>query len=195
MKRALDAPSPGSDNRTMTERSANSRSPSPRDPEHWVEMKMRGLILDPSSGAPVVILREEGSAVYLPIWVGVFEANAIALAAEGIVAPRPLTHDLLRNLLEALGGRLLRVEIHSILEGTFHARLVVGAAADRELEVDARPSDSMVLALRTGVPIWTARTVLEQALRTSRACETQDEERLREWLERARPEEFGKYRM
>lgn len=158
-------------------------------------MRMRGLILDPNSGAPVVILREEGSAVYLPIWIGVFEANAIALAAEGIVAPRPLTHDLLRGLLDGLGAHLIRIEIHSLVEGTFHARMVIQAPDGRELEIDARPSDSMVLALRTGVPIWTARAVLDQALQSSRAYETQDEERLREWLEQARPEDFGKYQM
>lgn len=158
-------------------------------------MRMRGLILDPNSGAPVVILREEGSAVYLPIWIGVFEANAIALAAEGIVAPRPLTHDLLRGVLDGLGASLLRIEIHSLIEGTFHARLVLRATDGREVTIDARPSDSMVLAIRTGAPIWTARAVLDQALQTSRAYETQDEERLREWLERARPEDFGKYQM
>jgi hypothetical protein len=172
-----------------------TRRPSPSQGGDWIEMRMRGLILDPTSGAPVVILREEGSAVYLPIWIGAFEANAIAMAAEGIDAPRPLTHDLLRNLLEALGGRLVRVEIHALVEGTFHARLVLETTAGRRLEVDARPSDSMVLALRTGAPVWTARTVLEEAVRSSRAWETHDEERLREWLERARPEDFGKYRM
>lgn len=158
-------------------------------------MRMRGLILDPNSGAPVVILREEGSAVYLPIWIGVFEANAIALAAEGVVAPRPLTHDLLRGILDGFGAHLIRIEIHSLLEGTFHARMVIQAPDRHELEIDARPSDSMVLAIRTGAPIWTARAVLDQALQTSRAYETQDEERLREWLERARPEDFGKYQM
>ena len=158
-------------------------------------MRMRGLILDPNSGAPVVILREEGSAVYLPIWIGVFEANAIALAAEGIVAPRPLTHDLLRGVLDGLGASLIRIEVHSLIEGTFHARLVLRTADGREVSIDARPSDSMVLAIRTGAPIWTARAVLDQALQTSRAYATQDEERLREWLENARPEDFGKYQM
>lgn len=156
---------------------------------------MRGLILDPSSGAPVVILREEGSAVYLPIWIGVFEANAIAMAAEGVVAPRPMTHDLLRNVLDGLRAELLRIEIHSLIEGTFHGRLVIRSAEGVEREIDARPSDTMVLALRTGVPIWTAKQVLDQALETSRAYEAQTEERLREWLESARPEDFGKYEM
>lgn len=161
----------------------------------WVEMKLRGLIVDPNSEAPVVILREEGGSLYLPIWIGVFEANAIALAVEGVELRRPMTHDLMRGLLEALGATLRRVEIHSLLEGTFHARLLLTAGDGEELVVDSRPSDAMALALRTGAPIWTAREVLDQAVSTSRAYESPDEDKLREWLEQARPEDLGKYPM
>jgi bifunctional DNase/RNase len=161
----------------------------------WVEMKLRGLIVDPNSEAPVVILREEGGSLYLPIWIGVFEANAIALAVEGVALQRPMTHDLLRGLLESLGASLRRVEIHSLLEGTFHARLLLTSKQGEEIVVDSRPSDAMALALRTGAPIWTAREVLDQAVSTSRAYESTDEEKLREWLEQARPEDLGKYPM
>ncbi len=161
----------------------------------WVEMKLRGLIVDPNSEAPVVILREEGGSLYLPIWIGVFEANAIALAVEGVELRRPMTHDLMRGLLESLGATLRRVEIHSLLEGTFHARLLLTASDGEELVVDSRPSDAMALALRTGAPIWTAREVLDQAVSTSRAYESPDEDKLREWLEQARPEDLGKYPM
>lgn len=161
----------------------------------WVEMKLRGLIVDPNHEAPVVILREEGGSLYLPIWIGVFEANAIALAVEGVATRRPMTHDLLRGVLQQLGAELLRVEIHSLIDGTFHARLLVRDGGGRQVEIDARPSDAMALALRTGAPIWTAREVLEQAVSTSKAYETRDEEKLREWLEKASPEEFGKYPM
>jgi uncharacterized protein len=161
----------------------------------WVEMKLRGLIVDPNSEAPVVILREEGGSLYLPIWIGVFEANAIALAVEGVELRRPMTHDLMRGLLEALGAKLRRVEIHSLLEGTFHARLLLTARDGEEHVVDSRPSDAMALALRTGAPIWTAREVLDQAVSSSRAYESPDEDKLREWLEQARPEDLGKYPM
>jgi len=158
-------------------------------------MKLRGLIVDPNSDAPVVILREEGGSLFLPIWIGVFEANAIALAAEGVAPRRPMTHDLMRGILEALAARLERVEIHALVEGTFLARLRVRTAGEEEALVDARPSDAMALALRTGAPIWAAREVLDQAVRRSKAYPASEEEKLREWLEKARPEDFGKYPM
>lgn len=178
-------------------------------------MQLKGLILDPTSDVPVVILRQEGSTVFLPIWIGVFEANAIALAVEGVQTPRPMTHDLLRSVLETLNARLERVEIHSLVEGTFHARLRLilaasgqpPAAGGREDEedrtgavvqiVDSRPSDAIALALRTGAPIWIAQGVLDGALASRQASElpSDDDERIRQWLENARPEDLGKYRM
>jgi bifunctional DNase/RNase len=172
-------------------------------------MRLKGLILDPTSDVPVVILREIDGSVFLPIWIGVFEANAIALALEGIRTQRPMTHDLLQSCLAALDARLERVEIHSLIEGTFHARLRLALRPDPRpgstderppgLEVDSRPSDAIALALRTGAPIWIARTVLDGALSSRRASEVpaadEDDRKLREWLENARPEDLGKYRM
>ncbi len=172
--------------------------------EQWIEMQLKGLILDPTSDVPVVILRQEGGSVFLPIWIGVFEANAIALAVEGIQTPRPMTHDLLRSVLESLGSRLERVEIHALIEGTFHARLRLIRGGREGLEpegaadiVDSRPSDAIALALRAGAPIWIAQSVLDGAMSTQQASElaADDDEKLREWLENARPEDLGKYRM
>jgi len=163
-------------------------------PAGWVELRLRGLILDPNSEAPVLILREAEGAVFLPIWIGAFEANAIALAVEGIATPRPLTHDLLKSVLEELGGELLRVEIHDLAEGTFFARLVVAAPSGR-VTIDSRPSDAIALALRTGAAIWVASPVREAALSSAKAIEETDEERIREWLEKAGPEDLGKYPM
>ena len=162
-------------------------------------MRLKGLILDPTSDVPVLILREEGGSIFLPIWIGVFEANAIALALEGIQPPRPMTHDLLQAVLGGLGADLVRVEIHSLIEGTFHARLrlrrTVEPGRSEEVEIDSRPSDAVALALRVGAPIWIARTVLDGALSTHKASEAEDDRKLREWLENARPEDLGKYRM
>jgi uncharacterized protein len=163
-------------------------------PNDFVEMKLRGLILDPNTETPVLVLREVEGSVFLPIWIGAFEANAIALAVEGIQAPRPLTHDLLRATLEALGGQLLRVEVHDLSAGTFFARLIVSTSSG-ELSVDARPSDAIALALRAEAPIWTARKVLDAALENARATRETDEERIREWLAKAGPEDLGKYSM
>lgn len=162
-------------------------------------MRLKGLILDPTSDVPVVILREEGGTVFLPIWIGVFEANAIALALEAVETPRPMTHDLLRAVVDGLGATLARVEIHALIEGTFHARLrlrrTTSEGRSEEVEVDSRPSDAIALALRCGAPIWIARTVLDGALSTQKASEAEDERKLREWLENARPEDLGKYPM
>jgi len=152
------------------------------------------LILDPASEAPVVILRQVGGSLLLPIWIGPFEANAIAIAVEGISVPRPLTHDLLGATIRQLGASVERVEIHDLREGTFYARLVLGQRGIG-MEVDARPSDAIALALRCAAPIWAAAPVLAAALRTSRAVEETDEERIREWLERAGPDDLGKYPM
>ena len=184
--RSLDLPSPGTDNRHVSDRAG--------PPEEFVEMRLRGLILDPNTESPVLILREIDGDVFLPIWIGAFEANAIALAVEGIEPPRPLTHDLVRATLEALGGRLLRVEVHALEAGTFHARLIV-ATPSGELVIDSRPSDAIAIALRAHAPIWTARKVLDAALENSRATRETDEERIREWLEKAGPEDLGKYSM
>lgn len=185
--RSLDAHGPQPDNRTMATRS--------RD-DAWVEMEIRGLILDPQSESPVVILREAGESLYLPIWIGLFEANAIALAIESVVPMRPMTHDLLQSSIEALGGALERIEIHSLLEGTFHARLVVRTGEPGEpIEIDSRPSDAIALALRAKAPIWATRQVLESAISSAKAAEHTDEQKLREWLENATPEELGKYSM
>ena len=171
-----------------------ARVSEPRQSSEWIEMEVRGLILDPNGETPIVILRQREGAIYLPIWIGAFEANAIALALEGVQPPRPMTHDLLRGCLERFGAHLERIEIHDLVDGTFLARLIVttGGGAD---EIDSRPSDAMALALRTGSPIFASKTVLEAALLNSKASEEGDEERLRDWLQNARPEDLGKYQM
>jgi len=186
--RRLDAPASAENNGGV------SRAPEPPDVENWVQMQIRGLILDPNSNAPIVILRQLDGSIYLPIWIGIFEANAIAMAVEKVELPRPLTHDLLKNAIAELGAVLERVEIHRLEGGTFFARLQLSTPGG-EKEVDARPSDAIALALRSEAPIWTARTVLEAALSDSRATEESDEERIREWLAQARPEDLGKYPM
>lgn len=158
----------------------------------WIEMQLKGLLLDPSSETPVLILRAIGGALLLPIWIGLPEANAIAMALEGVRAPRPMTHDLLRNCIESLGATLERVEVWGLLEGTFHARLRLQREAGETLEIDTRPSDAIALAVRTESPIWVARAVLESALSSELAT---DEDKLKAWLEQARPEDLGRYKM
>lgn len=162
----------------------------------WIEMEIKGLLLDPGSSAPVLVLRSVGGQLLLPIWIGLPEANAIAVAIEEIEMQRPMTHDLLRSCIEALGAGLERVEIAELREGTFHARLHLrrGKAG---FSLDARASDAIALAVRMGASIWVARQVLEEALSADvdAAPPTKGEDDLRAWLERVRPEELGKYKM
>lgn len=157
-----------------------------------VPMTIKGLMLDPISNSPIVVLKDENDSVFLPIWVGIFEANAIALRLENVETPRPMTHDLLRNVIADVEGKVTRVVINDLVESTFYARIFL-TLGPRQLEIDARPSDALALALRTDAPIFVAQSVLDQA-QTLSADEGQDD-KLRKWFEQLKPEDLGKYKM
>ena len=158
-----------------------------------IRMEIKGLLMDPVSNMPVVILRDTEKGLLLPIWVGIFEANAIALEMEKVATPRPMTHDLLKNLLAELDAHVERVVINDLRENTFFARIHL-TRKDSTLSVDSRPSDAIALALRSHAEIFVEEEVLEKS-RTLRAEGDQDPDRLRKWLEEASPDELGKYRM
>lgn len=160
-----------------------------------LDVEIRGLILDPVSNTPIVILKKPGENLFLPIWIGVFEANAIALELEGVQTPRPMTHDLLRHLVEALGGGVEGIEVNALVENTFHATLVLRNAAGERVEVDARPSDAIALALRCRAPIRVAPSVFREAHALDFREGEDQEERLKEWLESLTPDQLGKYKM
>jgi len=126
-----------------------------------VKMEIKGLLMDPVSNMPVVILRDAENGLFLPIWVGIFEANAIALEMEKVATPRPMTHDLLKNLLTELGTRVDRVVINELRENTFFARIHL-TRGDSTLSVDSRPSDAIALGIATTVPIYVAEHVLDE---------------------------------
>ena len=160
-----------------------------------IQMMIKGLILDPSSNVPIVVLRDEGSQIFLPIWIGVFEANAIALQLEGVVSPRPMTHDLLRATLETLGAEILRIVISDLRENTFFAHIDLRHRGE-ELAIDARPSDAIALALRADAPIFVLRQVLEKAQAVDLLANADnEEEKVRRWLEELDPDDLGKYKM
>jgi uncharacterized protein len=161
-----------------------------------IAMSIKGLMLDPVSNSPIVVLKDDDEKFFLPIWVGIFEANAIALQLENITTPRPMTHDLLRNMIAELNARVIRIVINDLRDSTFFAqiRLAVGAGTDRMLEVDARPSDAIALALRTEAPIFVAQSVLEQA-QTITSDGDDSEEKTKKWFENLSPEDLGKYKM
>jgi bifunctional DNase/RNase len=159
-----------------------------------IEMKIKGLMIDPVSNMPIIILKSEDEQETLPIWVGIFEANAIAMQMEDIVSPRPMTHDLLKNVIEGLEARIQGVEITDLRENTFFAVIRLDLNG-RSLEIDSRPSDAMALALRAGAPILVRRSVLRKSSESGEEGDSQETERLRRWLETVDPSELGKYEM
>ena len=159
-----------------------------------VKMDVKALIVDPIANVPVVILRDAEEKNFLPIWVGVFEANAIALQMEGVTTPRPMTHDLLRNVIRQIEADVVRVVINNLEENTFYAQIHL-RVANRELTIDSRPSDAIALALRAKAPLFVEEAVLEKSRASDDSTEAQSAERLRQWLEQADPESLGKYKM
>jgi bifunctional DNase/RNase len=159
-----------------------------------VRMEIKGLLMDPVSNMPVVILRDTEKGHFLPIWVGIFEANAIALEMEKVSTPRPMTHDLLRNLLAELDAHVDRIVINDLRDNTFFARIHL-TRGDSTLSVDSRPSDAIALALRSQAGIFVEEEVLEKSRNLRAEGSEQDPDRLKKWLEEASPDELGKYRM
>ena len=159
-----------------------------------VEMSIKGLMIDPVSNMPIIILKDESGETVLPIWVGIFEANAIALQLEKIESPRPMTHDLLRDVIEHLQARVEQIVITDLRENTFFALVHLKRNGD-QMTVDARPSDAMALALRADAPILVEESVLSKSSMSGSESGSDEAERLRKWLEEADPEELGKYEM
>jgi len=150
------------------------------------EVDVLGVRVEMPNNQPIVLLREVSGERYLPIWIGAPEATAIAFAQQGVIPPRPLTHDLLKNLLDALGQELTEVQITEMRDGVFYATLVLGSG----VEVGARPSDSIALALRTGSRIVCAEAVLDEAGLAAPAEQEDEVERFREFLDQVTPEDF-----
>jgi bifunctional DNase/RNase len=159
-----------------------------------IEMNIKGLMVDPITNTPIVILKDKEGDRVLPIWVGIFEANAIALQIENIATPRPMTHDLLRNIIGDLDGQVDRVVVNDLKDNTFYAIIHLTVRGER-VAIDARPSDAIALALRTRSPFLVDETVIDNAKSVDFAAQPADNERLQKWLESLDPEELGKYKM
>lgn len=126
-----------------------------------IEVKIRGLMMDPNSGTPIVILKDVNSETLLPIWVGAYEANAIALEIEKIATQRPMTHDLLRNLIVEMGARVERVVVTELRDNTFFAVIEMRNSSGDFIMLDSRPSDAIALALRADCPIYVNEEVIQ----------------------------------
>jgi hypothetical protein len=159
-----------------------------------IEMSIKGLMVDPITNTPIVILRDKDGQKVLPIWVGIFEANAIALQIENISTPRPMTHDLLRNVITDLKATVQKVVVCDLQENTFYALIYLGLNGDT-VAIDARPSDAIALALRTRAPIFVEETVIDSAKTVDFTTDKNDSDRLHKWLESLDPDDLGKYKM
>ena len=159
-----------------------------------VEMKIRGLMMDPVTNMPIVILKDVAGDAVLPIWVGVYEANAIAMEIEKITTPRPMTHDLLKNLLIGLDTRVHKIVVSELKDETFFAVIWL----EREghiISIDSRPSDALALALRMDCPIYVADEVLKSSKLSTANADRVSAEELRKWLEGLNDEDLGRYKM
>ena len=159
-----------------------------------VEMKIRGLMMDPVTQTPIVILKDVSSGTILPIWVGMYEANAIALEIEKVSTPRPMTHDLIKTLLCGLQADVRKVVVSELRDDTFYA--MIWLEKDGELiSVDSRPSDALALALRTDCPIYVEEQVIRTSKSTSSVSDKVTNDELKKWLESLNDEDLGRYKM
>ena len=159
-----------------------------------IEVKIRGLMVDPNSNMPIVVLKDINGTSILPIWVGVYEAHAIASEIEKSQTPRPMTHDLIRNLLFGLEAGVKKVVVSELKEDTFYA--LIWLEKDGEMiSVDSRPSDALALALRTDCPIYVEEQVIRTSKATSSVSDKVTNDELKKWLESLNDEDLGRYKM
>ncbi len=157
-------------------------------------MKIKGLVIDPISKMPIVVLEEFQNKRMLPIWIGVFEANAISLKMENITTPRPMTHDLVTNFLNQLNIAIEKIVITDVKDNTFYANIHC-RQENKTIIIDSRPSDAIALSLRMDAPIFVQHEVVEKAQSLKFDENLEDSEKLKTWLESLEPNDFGKYKM
>src|SRR6476619_7170506 len=156
-------------------------------------MTIKGLMVDPITNMPIVLLRDKDGQKVLPIWVGIFEANAIALQIENVSTPRPMTHDLLRNIIQDLNASVQKIVVCDLQENTFYALIYLNLNGGT-VAIDARPSDAIALALRTRAPIFVEEAVIDNAKTVDVTADKADADRLHKWLESLDPDDLG-YKM
>ncbi len=171
--------------------------PEVKDKASYIEMKVTGLTIDPFTSMPIIILKDLQDNAVLPIWIGLIEASAIATELEKIQLSRPMTHDLIKNILDELGAKVTKVMVTDLADNTFFASVVMDHGG-KEVVLDARPSDAIAIALRTKSPILVAKQVVEKSRKIDvKAAEgaADPQQKWTEILERLSPEDFGKYKM
>ena len=159
-----------------------------------MQVKVMGIVVDPKASNPVVVLVDLNGQKALPIWIGVFEANAIALKIENVSTPRPMTHDLIKNFLDKLEISIEKVVVNDVRDNTFYA-LIHCRHKGNSIVIDSRPSDAIALSLRVNAPIFVEDEVVKKAHSLKFEENLEDSEKLKKWLESLRPENLGKYKM
>jgi len=159
-----------------------------------IEMTIKGLMVDPITNTPIILLRDSEGQKVLPIWVGIFEANAIALQIENVSPTRPMTHDLLKNVITDLKASVQKIVVCDLKDNTFYALVYLDVSGET-IAVDARPSDAIALALRARAPIFVEESVIDHAKTVDLSSERPDSGRLEKWLESLDPDDLGKYKM
>ena len=163
----------------------------------FVQMKVTGLTIDPFTSMPIIILKDLDEKCALPIWIGLIEASAIATELENIKLARPMTHDLIKSILETVGAKLGKVEVYDLSDNTFYARIMLSVRGE-DMVIDARPSDAIAMALRAQAPIYVAKKVVDKSRKIDLAEEGDDSTRKQKWteiLENLSLDDFGKYKM
>ncbi len=158
------------------------------------EMKVSGLTVDPFTNTPIVLLKDLEEKEIVPIWIGFFEASAIATQLEKVQLSRPMTHDLIKSILDTLGVKVVKIEVNDLRENTFYATIHLDMDGVK-YAIDARPSDAIALALRTNSPIFVKEEVIEKSRKIDLRQQKEGEEALDEFLEGLSPKDFGKYKM
>tara|TARA_B100000745_G_scaffold222977_1_gene148829 strand:+ start:116 stop:601 length:486 start_codon:yes stop_codon:yes gene_type:complete len=159
-----------------------------------IEMTIKGLMVDPVTSMPIVILRDKTGENVLPIWVGIFEANAIASQIENVESPRPMTHDLVKNLIDNFNGEVQKIVITDLEESTFYATIHININ-NKISTVDSRPSDAIAIALRAKAPIFAEKKIIDQAKNSDIKPQAGESERLEQWLQDLDEDSLGKYKM
>jgi len=158
-----------------------------------IQLEIGGLGFDPRNLSPLVLLKDGEELNFLPIWIGIFEAAAIAMELQNVKPPRPMTHDLLKDSIEKLGGKIDRIIINDIKEGTFFAVIEVTDKAGKKIEIDSRPSDAIALAVRGGIPIFVSEIVMMQAKLVNAEKDAEETKKFKEFIDNLKPEDFTKY--
>lgn len=160
-----------------------------------IEMELSGLGFDPRNMSPIVLLRDKEERNFLPIWIGMFEAAAIAMELQEFTPPRPMTHDLLTSIIDNLGGKVDKVVINEIKDDTFYAILEIKPKGDKSaaIKIDCRPSDAIAVAVRANVSIYVAENVMMKAKMVNQEKDKEETEKFKEFIDNIKPEDFEKY--